>query len=247
MSRRFSQIVVRVYPNGFPRKGPDDMKFHSPDSVVFMMWLVKTLSNLQKTFLRNMRLPEHTPLINDEHIRAMLESHGRILADQVMDLYVQILDTRTVTPGAGTSNPEPEVQAPMTTDPIDVGPLHVHTGKSEFDGEDPCDYEGGSSGSSDDEFVGNNRSVLDATEEDQLTDIDGVDDDYNLDWGFCSLEEIYMDVKNYNIRRAIKYKVLESDSMKYHCVCKQRANGCPWRIRVTYKVNMGYLYVAYSL
>ncbi|MED6148212.1 hypothetical protein PIB30_048134 [Stylosanthes scabra] len=49
-----------------------------------------------------------------------------------------------------------------------------------------------------------------------------------------------MGVKNYSIRRTAKYKVLESDSMKYYCVCKQSANGCHWRIRVAYRVNVGY-------
>ncbi|MED6215787.1 hypothetical protein PIB30_001405 [Stylosanthes scabra] len=66
-------------------------------------------------------------LINDEHVRAMFASHDRILSNQVMDLYVQILDSRTTTPGAG---------------------------ETESDGEDLGDSEGGSSGSGsgDDEF-----------------------------------------------------------------------------------------------
>ncbi|MED6181094.1 hypothetical protein PIB30_016432 [Stylosanthes scabra] len=58
-------------------------------------------------------------------------------------------------PGAGTSNPEPEVQVPMAADPIDVEPPHVHTGEAESDREDPVDSDGGSSGSCNDEFVGN--------------------------------------------------------------------------------------------
>ncbi|MED6160596.1 hypothetical protein PIB30_052909 [Stylosanthes scabra] len=231
MSRRFSQIVVRVYPNGVPRERPDAVEFHSSDLVVFLMWLVETLSDLQKTVLRNMRLPEHTPMIlmayrflavlhdrscpyrvswltNDEHVRAMFASHGRILADQVMDLYVHILDTRIATPGEGPYYPKPEVQTPMTVDPVDVEPPHVHTGETEFDGEDLGDSDGGSSGSGDDEFVGNtsigtrfllpallpvpdlstvdshfHTLDLDAMEEDQLIDIGGGSDDYNLDGG----------------------------------------------------------------
>ncbi|MED6117069.1 hypothetical protein PIB30_106492 [Stylosanthes scabra] len=116
------QIVVRLYPNGFPKEGPDVVEFHSPDPAVFMMWPVETLGDLQKTVLRNMRLLKRTPaiqmayiflallpdrscryrvfwLINNEHVRAMFASDGRILSDQVMDLYVQILDTLTSTPG----------------------------------------------------------------------------------------------------------------------------------------------------
>ncbi|MED6199086.1 hypothetical protein PIB30_072618 [Stylosanthes scabra] len=225
MSRRFSQIVVRVYPNGVPRKGPDSMEFHSPDLVVFMMWSVETLSDLKKTVLRNMRLPEHTSvirmsyrflavppdrsscryrvfwLVNDEHVRPMFSSHGRIRADQ-------ILDTRTATPGAGTSSPAPEVEVPMMADPVDVVPPHEHTGETMFDREDPGDSEGGSFVSGDDEFVSatpvGTRFLLltplpvpdlssmdshfhtldlDAMEEDQMTDIGGSGDDYNLDSG----------------------------------------------------------------
>ncbi|MED6132592.1 hypothetical protein PIB30_020419 [Stylosanthes scabra] len=145
MSRRSSQIVVRVYPNGFPREGPDGVEFHALDPVVFMIRSVETLIDLQKTVLRNMRLPERTLiirmsyiffvvlpdrsccyrvfwLINGKHVRAMFASHGRILSDQVMDLYVQISDSQTPTPSAGTSNSKPEVQAPMIADPVDVEP-----------------------------------------------------------------------------------------------------------------------------
>ncbi|MED6224033.1 hypothetical protein PIB30_079854 [Stylosanthes scabra] len=229
MSRCPSQIVVRVYPNGFPREGSDGVDFHAPYLVVFMMWLVETLSDLQRTVLRNMRLPECTPvirmayrflamlpdrschykvfwLINDKRVRATFTSHGRILSDQVMDLYVQILHG---THGAGTSNLEPEVQAPMTANPVDVEPPHMHTGETESHGEDPSDSDGGSSGFGDYDFVGNtpvgtrillpaplpivdlltidshlHTLDLDAMEEDRLTDIGGGDDDYNLDGGW---------------------------------------------------------------
>ncbi|MED6142850.1 hypothetical protein PIB30_001049 [Stylosanthes scabra] len=106
MARRYSEIVIRVYPNGTLKKGPDVVEFHSPDQVVFMMWLVETLSDLHKTFLKNIRLPERTHhqdglqisccaprqimslqvfwLINDEHVQTMFKSHERILTDQVM-------------------------------------------------------------------------------------------------------------------------------------------------------------------
>ncbi|MED6197782.1 hypothetical protein PIB30_059893 [Stylosanthes scabra] len=95
--------------------------------------------------LRNMRLPKRTPIItyrflallldkscryrvfclsNDEHVRAMFASHERILTDQVMQLYVQVLEMRTTTPGAGPSDSGPAVDALMTTDPGDTeGPI----------------------------------------------------------------------------------------------------------------------------
>ncbi|MED6113697.1 hypothetical protein PIB30_073200 [Stylosanthes scabra] len=104
MSRRFSQIVVWVYPNVVPREGPDSVEFHCPDPVVFMMWPVEALSDMKKTILKYIRLSERKPviimayrflamlpdrschyrvfwLINDEHVRAMFACHGRIMAD----------------------------------------------------------------------------------------------------------------------------------------------------------------------
>ncbi|MED6217433.1 hypothetical protein PIB30_017680 [Stylosanthes scabra] len=152
MSCRFSQIVVRVYPNGVPREGPDGVEFHSPDPFGFIMW--------------------------------------------------------PITLGASTSNPEPEVHAPMTADPVDVVLPHEYTGETESDGEDSGDSDSVSSGSGDNEFVGTtpvgtrfllpapllvptlstvdshfHTLDLDAMEEDRLTDIGGGGDDYNLDRG----------------------------------------------------------------
>ncbi|MED6172231.1 hypothetical protein PIB30_048084 [Stylosanthes scabra] len=247
MAHRFSEIIDRVYPNGVLREGPDRVEFHSPDQVVFMMWPVETLSDQKKTVLRNMRLPKHTPILrmaykflamlpyrsccyivfwlsNDEHVRAMFASHGRILTDQVMQLYVQILDTWTATLRVGPSDLAPEVDALMTADPVDVVLPPENTGES-------------------DHF---HTLDVDAMEEERLTDIGSRDNDYDLDGGielrvehrFFSREAVLMGGKNYSIRQATKYKVLESDSMKYHCACKQSANGCPWRVRVAYRVNL---------
>ncbi|MED6139937.1 hypothetical protein PIB30_088528, partial [Stylosanthes scabra] len=44
-------------------EGPDGVEFHSPDPVLLMMWPVETLSDMQKTVLRNIRLLERTPVI----------------------------------------------------------------------------------------------------------------------------------------------------------------------------------------
>ncbi|MED6171645.1 hypothetical protein PIB30_042600, partial [Stylosanthes scabra] len=67
----------------------------------------------------------------------------------------------------------------------------------------------------------------------------GGGEDYDVDGGqefrvghrFCTREAVQMAVKNYNIRRAFEYKVVESDPYKYVCRCKQYAAGCPWSIR----------------
>ncbi|MED6157939.1 hypothetical protein PIB30_028124 [Stylosanthes scabra] len=94
----------------------------------------------------------------------------------------------------------------MTVDPVDVVHPHEHTGETDFDGEDPSDYDGGNSGSGDDKFVGTtpvgtlvllpaplpipdlstveshfHMLDLDAMEKDPITDIGGGSDDYNLD------------------------------------------------------------------
>ncbi|MED6181274.1 hypothetical protein PIB30_017846 [Stylosanthes scabra] len=133
-------------PNGVLREGPDGMEFHSLDPVVFMMWPAETLSDMQKTFLRNMRLSERTPVIRMTYrfLAALPDKSCRY----------RILDTRTAMPGVGPSNSKPEVQAPMTADPIDVVPPDEHTEETESDGDDPADSDGGSSGSCVDAFVG---------------------------------------------------------------------------------------------
>ncbi|MED6136713.1 hypothetical protein PIB30_058408 [Stylosanthes scabra] len=151
---------------------------------------------------------------------------------------------RTATPGANASDPAPEVDASMTADPIEVVPPSKHTKESESGDEDPGDTEGGSFGSGGDEIV--STTPVDAMEEEQLTDIRDGGNDYDLDGGvelqvghmFCSREAVHMGVNNYSIGRAAEYKLLESDSVKYHCVCKQSTNGCLWRVRVAYRINL---------
>ncbi|MED6136561.1 hypothetical protein PIB30_057128 [Stylosanthes scabra] len=104
-----------------------------------MMWPVETPVDMKNTILRNKQLPERTPIIriwrtnfllcsrqvmplrvfwlsNDEHVRAMFASHGRILLDQVMQLYVQLLETQTATPGVGPSHSGPAGDTPMAAD-----------------------------------------------------------------------------------------------------------------------------------
>ncbi|MED6223074.1 hypothetical protein PIB30_070485 [Stylosanthes scabra] len=76
----------------------------------------------------------------------------------------------------------------------------------------------------------------------------GGDDYVNLNGGeefrvghhFSCREAVHMAVKNYNIRRAAEYRVLESDQYKYVCRCKQHEAGSPWRVRVAMRTNHGY-------
>ncbi|MED6114400.1 hypothetical protein PIB30_079875 [Stylosanthes scabra] len=173
----------------------------------------------------------------------MFASYERILSDQVMHLYVQLLETRTTTPRAGPSHSGLAGDTPMAADPVDVPP--EQTGEeSESGEEDAGDTDGGSSGTSEDKYVletpVGTRFLLpaqllvpdistmdshfhtlyfDAIEEERSVDIGGRDDDYNLDGGL-----------------ELRFR----HSIKYHCVFKQSANECPWRIPVTYRVNLGY-------
>ncbi|MED6209646.1 hypothetical protein PIB30_056732 [Stylosanthes scabra] len=60
---------------------------------------------------------------------------------------------------------------------------------------------------------------------------------------FSTREAVHMAVKNYNIRRASEYRVVESDPYKYVCRCKRYDAGCPWSLRVALRTNLGYWYV----
>ncbi|MED6154491.1 hypothetical protein PIB30_113068, partial [Stylosanthes scabra] len=68
----------------------------------------------------------------------------------------------------------------------------------------------------------------------------GGGEDYDLDGGsefqighrFSTREAVHMAVKNYNIRRASEYRVVESGPDKYVCRCRRYDAGCPWSLRV---------------
>ncbi|MED6220803.1 hypothetical protein PIB30_048395 [Stylosanthes scabra] len=78
----------------------------------------------------------------------------------------------------------------------------------------------------------------------------GGGDDYDVDGGqefrvghpFNTREAVQLAMKNYNIKRAFEYKVVESDPYKYVCRSKQYGAGCPWSIRVSLRTNLGYYY-----
>ncbi|MED6214968.1 hypothetical protein PIB30_108573 [Stylosanthes scabra] len=82
--------------------------------------------------------------------------------------------------------------------------------------------------------------------------IGGGGDDYDVQGGlefrvghrFSTRKTVQMAVKNYSIRRAAEYRVVESDPHKYVCRCKLSALRCPWSIRVALRTNLGYWYVA---
>ncbi|XP_016207197.1 uncharacterized protein LOC107647650 [Arachis ipaensis] len=51
---------------------------------------------------------------------------------------------------------------------------------------------------------------------------------------FGSKEEVMLAVKQYSIRRAMKYKIVESDHWRYNARCIQFGPGCNWSILISY-------------
>ncbi|MED6212196.1 hypothetical protein PIB30_080881 [Stylosanthes scabra] len=66
----------------------------------------------------------------------------------------------------------------------------------------------------------------------------GPDDDptaeFEVGQQFENKEEVLMAVKTYSIRRAVQFKILESDQLKYAVRCSEFGKGCEWNIRVSY-------------
>ncbi|MED6195198.1 hypothetical protein PIB30_035810 [Stylosanthes scabra] len=153
---RLDKIFVTVYPNDTPREGSEMIDFHSSNQVVFLMWPVKTLENLKKPILMNMRLLELTPIIriayeflavlsdkscryrvfwpcNDEHVQTMFAGHERILSEQVIQLKFGFL---------------------RRAQPLQVAPPPERTGEEfESDGDYVRETDGGNSTSSKNECV----------------------------------------------------------------------------------------------
>ncbi|MED6144358.1 hypothetical protein PIB30_014891 [Stylosanthes scabra] len=57
-------------------------------------------------------------------------------------------------------------------------------------------------------------------------DVDG-GEEFRVGHRFSKREAVYLGVKNYNIKRASEYRVVESDPYKYVCRCKRGEVGCP--------------------
>ncbi|MED6152516.1 hypothetical protein PIB30_092836 [Stylosanthes scabra] len=66
----------------------------------------------------------------------------------------------------------------------------------------------------------------------------GHDDDptteFEVGQQFENKEEVLMAIKTYSIRRAVQFKILESDQLKYVVQCSEFGKGCEWNIRVSY-------------
>ncbi|RYR15252.1 hypothetical protein Ahy_B04g071979 isoform B [Arachis hypogaea] len=189
----------------------------------------------------------------------MFDIHGRIMAEQVMELSVE--DDRPLAP--------PPIHLAI---PVD----EVEEGDEESDEEymaDSADSDS-SEGGDKEEFVPETpaqtvaRHVLPpphpipalstALSRYHSLDLDAMhertpfsdtgEEDYNLDGveefrvgqRFKCRDAVLQDMKNYNIRRSAEYWVIELDRLKYHVQCRQAVDGCQWSLRVALRQNLRY-------
>ncbi|MED6171468.1 hypothetical protein PIB30_040987 [Stylosanthes scabra] len=59
-------------------------------------------------------------------------------------------------------------------------------------------------------------------------------DEFQVGQEFANKEAVMLAVKTYSIRRAVEYKILESDRLKYAVQCAQFGPVCRWSIRISY-------------
>ncbi|MED6151589.1 hypothetical protein PIB30_083859, partial [Stylosanthes scabra] len=60
-------------------------------------------------------------------------------------------------------------------------------------------------------------------------------DEFEVGQEFADKEAAVTAVKTYNIRRAVEYKILESDRLKYSVQCAQFGPVCRWSICIAYR------------
>ncbi|MED6207230.1 hypothetical protein PIB30_033824 [Stylosanthes scabra] len=60
-------------------------------------------------------------------------------------------------------------------------------------------------------------------------------DEFEVGQQFDDKEAVLIAVKTYSIRRAVEYKILESDRLKYAVQCANFGQVCQWAMRVSYR------------
>ncbi|XP_015973497.1 uncharacterized protein LOC107496697 [Arachis duranensis] len=63
--------------------------------------------------------------------------------------------------------------------------------------------------------------------------------EFQVGQSFHSNKEAVLTIKDYNIRRGVEYRVMESDHLKYHGRCKEFGKGCTWMIRISLRARKG--------
>nr|XP_025682556.1 uncharacterized protein LOC112783722 [Arachis hypogaea] len=83
-----------------------------------------------------------------------------------------------------------------------------------------------------------NLEVL-GQQEDGGNKVGGSSTEFQIGQSFQNKDEAVLSVNDYSIRRGVKYRVIESDHLKYHGKCKQFGKGCTWLIRVALRARKG--------
>ncbi|MED6212720.1 hypothetical protein PIB30_086315 [Stylosanthes scabra] len=194
---------------------------------------------------------------SDAHVRAMFELHRRYGSRDVMELLTE-MQTVNVDAGAPIQFATPEV-GDDDSDEDFVGNTDESSERSDGSEFVPESQTRQDFLLSTPSPIPNLSSVgshfhtlnLDDMVDEQREGFGGGGEDYDLDGGsefrvghrFSTREAVHMAVKNYNIRRASEYRVVESDPYKYVCRCKRYDAVCPWSLRVALRTNLGYWYV----
>ncbi|MED6138837.1 hypothetical protein PIB30_078215 [Stylosanthes scabra] len=183
---------------------------------------VNTLEELKSVILRNMGVD------SDAHVRAMFEFYRRYGSRDVMELLTE-MQTVNIDAGGSTSSSQGGLGAIIAA-PIQFANPEV--GDDDSDEDFVANTDESSESSDDSKFVPESQ----ARQEEQREGVGGGGEDYDLDGGsefrvghrLSTREAVHMAVKNYNIKRASEYRVVESDPYKYVCRCKRYDAGCPW-------------------
>ncbi|RYR46937.1 hypothetical protein Ahy_A07g032807 [Arachis hypogaea] len=172
-------------------------------------------------------------LQGDEHVRLMLDTHGRIMAEQVIKLSAEVGDVG----GGGSVH-----STFMQDDPLlALPPIHVASPMGNIDvGDKDSDEEYiADSNDSDSSYYDDDEEFVPETPAETTTH-------YVLPPppppDYCAIRLMH-GVKNYSIRRSAEYQMVRSDRLKYHVQCRQATTGCPWSFRVVLQQNLGYLEV----
>ncbi|XP_015947428.1 uncharacterized protein LOC107472490 [Arachis duranensis] len=244
MSNNSEYLVVCVYPNCRMRNSDNRVIFECENSLLLHTRCISLLSELKSLILTNLdgigrreigrveyRLLASLGsgvfrfrlfrLQGDEQVRLMFDIHGRIMAEQVMELSAEVGDV-----GGGGF-----VHSTFVQDYPPLAPPPIHVSSSVKDMED---WRWGRKTST----KMHDKSLFSNTGE-EYYNLDGWVE-IRADHRFKCRDAVMQGVKNYSIRRSAEYRVVKSDRLKYHVYCRQAANGCPWSLHVALRQNLEY-------
>ncbi|RYQ84921.1 hypothetical protein Ahy_B10g104422 isoform B [Arachis hypogaea] len=212
------------------RNGDNGVTFECEDPILFRTQRVETLSDLKSLILSKLGGTQARKigrvayrllapmgngvfrfrlfrLLGDEHVRLMVDIHGRIMVEQVMELSAEV----------GHSGDGSSVHSTYVQDDRHLAPPPIHV-TIPVDEAVEAHYH-----SLDMDAMHERTPFLDTEEEDYNLD-DGVE--FRVGHKFRSREAVLQGVKNYSIRRSAEYRMIESHRLKYHVQCRQAKNGC---------------------